>query len=405
MAFSMDTHHTPQASHRQRSGVLRVMHREYRRIYRKPRYVLILTVGIAIAFVFFATITREGVPQNLPVAVVDLDGTFLSRRLCHEINATQGVHVVAVYDNHTQARMSMQRGEIFAFYEIPKGTYNEVLQFHAPHFGLYSNLSYLLAGNLSYKQLATIGMLAAGAVQREVYRKKGYTDEQAMGLMMPVEIDTHLIGNPTSNYQMYLMTTLLPAIIAFIVLSHMSYIIGREMEERTLRGWMKKAGGNALHAILGKMIPYFFHYLLLLLIANVIMFGPMGFTFEGSWGLMVLNSALLIFAAQCAAVFITGLLPEGPFAMGVCAIYGAMSFSLSGFSFPIEAMPRPMTGISWLYPIRHYYLNYRDIAIFGNGIEHCWPHIAALCAFGLLALVGIYTFNRNLPKMMEGGQR
>ena len=373
----------------------RVIHRELWRIRKSPRHVVLLTLGITVTFLFFATNMREGQPENLPVAVVDMDGSYLSRRICHEIDATQGVHVVAVYSNHTEARKAMQRGEIFAFYEIPQGTYNRVLQFQAPHFGLYSNPAYLLAGTLSYKQLATMGMLAAGAVQREVLRKKGYDEEQTMGLIMPVEFDTHLVGNPMANYQVYLMTTLIPAVIAFVVLLHTIYLIGREWEERTVRSLMLKAGGDPLKALAGKMLPYSVHYILLLLLANLIMFGPMHFPLEGSWLAMVLASVLLVLAAQSAGVFIGGCLGDPPFAMGVGAVYSALCFSLSGFSFPVEAMPRVFNGISWLYPIRHYYKIYSDAAIFGGGPEHCWPHICALVAFGLLALVGMYMFGHR----------
>ena len=365
----------------------RAFKRELSRIWHKPRYVILLTLGVVVAFTFFATLTREGLPEKLPVGVVDMDHTYLSRRLCHELEATQGVTVAAVYDNHTEARQAMQRGEIFAFYEIPNGTYNELLQFHAPHFGLYTNTSYLLAGMLSYKQLATMGMLAAGAVQREVLRKKGYDEEQTMGLIQPVEMDTHLVGNPLSSYKIYLMTTIIPAIISFMALLHSIYVLAREREERTVRNLLRKARGNRLRAIVGKLLPYTMHYSFLLMVANLLMFGPMHFPFEGSWLLMMLNSVLLIFAVQCAAVFIAGLVPE--ISLGIGAVYGALCFSLSGFSFPVEAMPRVFTGISWLYPIRHYYLNYCDIAIFGNGLEHCWPHFCALLAFGLIGLVGV----------------
>lgn len=367
--------------------MIRVFKRELSRIWHNPRYVILLTLGVALAFTFFATLTKEGMPEKLPVAVVDMDHTYLSRRLCHELEATQGVTIAAVYDNHTEARQAMQRGEIFAFYEIPKGTYNELLQFHAPHFGLYTNTSYLLAGMLSYKQLATMGMLAAGAVQREVFRKKGYDEEKIMGIIQPVEMDTHLVGNPLSSYRIYLMTTIIPALISFIALLHSIYVLAREREERTVRNLLRKAKGDRMKAVVGKLLPYTIHYTLLLFIANLLMFGPMHFPFEGSWPLMMLNSVLLIFAVQCVAVFIAGLVPE--ISLGIGAVYGALCFSLSGFSFPIEAMPRVFTGISWLYPIRHYYLNYCDIAIFGNGPQHCWPHICALVAFGLLGLIGV----------------
>lgn len=369
-------------------GVYRVLCRELRRIRRNPRYFIIMTLGIVFTFVFFATITREGQPKRLSVAVVDMDGTYLSRRICHEIEATQGVHVSAVYNNHTEARKAMQRGKIFAFYEIPKGTYNELLQFRSPHFVLYVNSAYMLAGTLSYKQLATMGMLATGAVQREVYRKKGYSDEQIMGLIQPVEYDTRNIGNPWINYGNYLMTTLIPAVIAFIVLMHSAYVIARERQERSLKNLLRRTNGNTLYALIGKMIPYTVWYSLLCVLSNLIIFGFMGFTFEGSWLLMVINSILLIFAAQCAGCFIACAIPDPPLTMGISALYSAMSFSLSGFSFPVESMPTFLYSFSWLYPIRHYFLNFSDIAIYGNGFSHCWPRFCALLTFGVLPIAG-----------------
>jgi ABC-2 type transport system permease protein len=297
-----------------------------------------------------------------------------------------------------EARRAMQRGEIFAFYEIPKGTYNQVLQFKAPKFVLYNNSAYLLAGTLCYKQLATMGMLATGAVQREVLRKKGFDEDQIMGLIQPVAFETRNISNPWINYGIYLMTTLIPAVMAFIALMHTAFAISTERRQKSVKRWMQKAGGNGLYALLGKMLPYTLWYTLLALIANVIMFGFMGFPMEGSWGLMVLSTVLLIFGAQCAGAFIASCINEPALAMSVCTLYSAMSFSLSGFSYPIESMPPLFQSFCWLYPIRHYFLNYREIAIYGNGFGYCWPHFCALLAFGLLLLLGAAMLNWQTRK-------
>lgn len=368
--------------------IFRVFQRECRRLINQPRYLVILTLGAALTFVIFATMTGKGQPQRLPVGIVDLDGSYLSRRICHELDATSGVQVHAVYNNHMAARRAMQRGEIFAFYEIPKGTYNEVLQFKAPKFVLYNNSAYLLAGTLCYKQLATMGMLATAAVQREVLRKKGFSEDQIMGLIQPVAFETRNISNPWINYGIYLMTTLIPAVMAFLALMHTAYAISLERRQKSIRQWMKKAHGNALFALLGKMLPYTLWYSLLTLIANVIMFGFMAFPMEGSWGLIVLSTLLTIFAAQCAGAFIASCLNDPSLAMSVCTLYSAMSFSLSGFSYPVDSMPHIFQSFSWLYPIRHYFLNYREIAIYGNTFASCWTHFAALIAFALLLLAG-----------------
>lgn len=380
------------------SYIYRVFKRECRRLVNQPRYLIVLTLGAVLTFVIFATMTHNGQPQRLPVGVVDMDGSYLSRRICHELDATSGVQVHAVYNNHMEARRAMQRGEIFAFYEIPAGTYNEVLQFKAPHFVLYNNASYLLAGTLCYKQLATMGMLAAGAVQREILRKKGFDEEQIMGLIQPVAFETRNISNPWINYGIYLMTTLIPAVMAFIALMHTGYAVSKERRQKSIKRWMQKARGNALYALVGKMLPYTLWYTLLTLIANLIMFGFLGFPMEGSWMLMVLSTILLIFAAQCAGAFISCCINDPPLAMSVCTLYSAMSFSLSGFSYPIESMPPVFQSFCWLYPIRHYFLNYREIAIYGNGFGHCWEQFAALLAFGLLLLIGAYMLHWQTGK-------
>ena len=378
----------------------RVVNRELRRIWHSPRYLVILTLAAVLSFVFFATLTQEGQPQKLHVGVVDLDHSYLSRRLCHELEATQGVSVAAVYDNHTEARMAMQRGEIFAFYEIPAGTYNELLQFHAPRFSLYTNQSYLLAGSLSYRQLATMGKLAAGAVQREVLRKKGYKDDAIMGLIQPVALETHAVGNTKASYCIYLMTTLIPGIIALLALLHTAYVIGRERQERTVKSWMRKAGGDALKAMWGKALPYTCYYSMLLLLANFIMYGPMGMPLEGSWLLLALHSVLLIVAGQSAAMFLMGCVPDPSVAMSLTSAYATLSFTMCGFSFPVDAMPLPMQSFSLMFPLRHYFLAMRDIAFFGNGFDICWPHTAMLTAFWLLSLIGAAMLNRQYERRL-----
>ena len=378
----------------------RVVNRELRRIWHSPRYLVILTLAAVLSFVFFATMTQEGQPQKLHVGVVDLDHSYLSRRLCHELEATQGVSVAAVYDNHTEARMAMQRGEIFAFYEIPAGTYNELLQFHAPRFSLYTNQSYLLAGSLSYRQLATMGKLAAGAVQREVLRKKGYKDDAIMGLIQPVALEAHAVGNAKASYCIYLMTTLIPGIVALLALLHTAYVIGRERQERTVKSWMRKAGGDALKAMWGKALPYTCYYSMLLLLANFIMYGPMGMPLEGSWLLLALHSVLLIVAGQSAAMFLMGCVPDPSVAMSLTSAYATLSFTMCGFSFPVDAMPLPMQSFSLMFPLRHYFLAMRDIAFFGNGFDICWPQTAMLTAFWLLSLIGAAMLNRQYERRL-----
>lgn len=373
--------------------------RELQALARRPRYVVLLTLGLVFSYVFFLTLMREGQPAKLPIAIVDCDGSYLSRRLCHEIEATPGVHIVAVYDNHAQARIAMQRQEIFAFYEIPEDIYADVLAFKAPRVSLYASNAYLMPGSFSYKSLATIGKLAAAAVQREVLRKKGYPEKQIMGIIQPVELDTHTISNAETSYMPYVLTTVLPGILGVMVLLFTIYKISDERKRRTMSQWMCAAQSNVMAALLGKLAPYTLWFTLLGLLGNIVLFGYSHFTLLGSSWAMAMMVILLVLAQQAMGVFLAALIPEQHLAISVGAIYGMLSFTMSGFSYPVTNMPPFLQSISYLFPLRHYYLSYVDIALYGNGLAYYWPSVIGFLVFMLLGVVGAWLLSRETRRM------
>ncbi len=368
--------------------ILNTLCRELRMLRHHPRYMILLTAGILFSYVFFLTFMHEGQPENLPIAVVDHDGSYLSRRLCHELNATQGVDVVALYDTHREAREAMQRQEIFAFLEIPAGTYSELLDFKTPHIALYSNNAYLLSGTLSYKTLSTIGKLASAAVQREVLRKKGLAESQIMGMLQPVEIDTHLISNPWGSYLPYVLTTMLPGIIGVMALLFTIYMTTNELKHNTFRLWIASADGDMLCAILGKLLPYTFWFTLLGVVGNIVMFGFCHFVCRGSFLALSATMLLFILAMQSMGVFIAGLIPDQHLAVSIGGIYGMLSFSMAGFSYPVDSMPPALQALSYIFPLRHHYLAYAKTALFGGTLADYWPHICLLLLFLVPGLVG-----------------
>lgn len=360
------------------------LRRELRRIAKHPGHLLLLTGALLFCYVFFLTLMKEGQPENLPIAVVDQDGSYLSRRLCHELDATQGVHIEAVYGSHREAREAMQRQEIFAFFEIPQGAYADVLDFKAPHMSIYVNNAYLLGGTLSYKTLLTMSNLASGAVQREILRKQGYSEEKIMGLIMPIEVDVHQIGNPSANYESYLLTTILPGILGLLVLLLTVYVVGVELKEQTSREWLALCGNDSFAAVVGKLLPYTFWFTLLAVVGNLVLFGLFKFPFAGNFLLLVLTTVLFVLAMQATGVFLVGVLPVMRDALSIAAFYGLFGFSLSGFTYPVSSMGPALQTISYLFPLRLYYLIYVNEALYATGFAAVAPYLCGLAAFLLL---------------------
>lgn len=374
--------------------------RELRRLFYEgqSRYLVLTTLGLVFCYVFFLTLMDEGQPQRLPIAIVDKDGSYLSRRLCHEINACQGVRVVDVYSSHTAARMAMQRQEIYAFLEIPAGTYNDVLSFTRPHLVLYSNNAYLLSGALSYRSLATISNLASGAVQREVLRKKGFNESQIMGLIQPIELDTHLISNPTANYQPYVLTTMLPGMLGLFVLLLTVYMVGKERKDGTLADWLAP---GTLPALLGKLAHYTLWFSCLGILGNLVLFGWCHFELHGSFLLVALFTVGLVAAMQSTAVFLAAVIPDAHLSTCFAAIYGTLAFTMSGFSYPVPSMPPALQGFSLLFPLRHYYMAVSRISLFGAGFDLCYWQAIALLVFLLTGLAGGLMMSRQVKSLPQ----
>ena len=361
-----------------------VVVREMQRIFRNPVY-LIATVGMmTLLYVFFFTFLNEGTPQNLPVGVVDNDHSNISRRLIREVNTTPYAEIREQYTSFGEARDAMQRGEIYSFFVIPENFYSDILAFQQPKISFYMNQTYLLGASLSMKELTTMANLAPIAVQRELLRARGYNDKAIMGLIQPVVVDSHLIGNPYMNDPAYLLTTIFPGILGLIVLLVTTYSIGLELKNKTSRQWLKTAGKSYYIALAGKMLPYTLIYLILDLVGIILMYVVFQFPMAGNLGYYMIGSLIYIITMQCLGVFIIGACPVISAAISLSILYGILAVTMSGFTYPLEYMPPAIKGLSMLFPLRFFYLFTVDTALVGESIILTLKYLLIIMAFMLL---------------------
>ncbi len=359
------------------------MRREFGIIRRKPVFLLGSVGVMAVCCLFYLTFFKAGLPENLPVGVLDLDNSSLSRNFCRQLDATQMGKVIK-YEDFTTARDAMQTGEITSLCVIPQGMNEEVNANRRPVFTYYVNTLYLIGGALSYKNILTMVTLTGGAVQREVLRAKGYSEDAIMGLIQPIVVDEHKIGNATTNYGVYLNNIILPGLLALSIVFVLIYALGSELRYGTSKELMETADGSMAAALIGKLLPYTLIYLVLGLGLDLLLFGVCRYPLNGSILNMMLAMVVFILANEAAAVTLVGLLPTLRYSLSIAALFAILGFSFSGFTFPVEAMPAAFQGVSCLFPLRFYYLLYVQEAMFGVGFAGWWQYIV----FMLLFLVG-----------------
>ena len=301
---------------------------------RRPLFLFCMVVAPVLCTMFFTTLMRSGLPTGLPAGIVDEDNTAISRTITRTIEAMEETDFKRSYASYSDARKAMQRGEIYAFFHIPEGTTEDAVANRCPRISFYTNESYLVPGSLLMKDLRTASELAGLALTRETLYARGATEDGAMGIIQPITIETHPIGNPTLDYGVYLNNILVPGIFILLIMLSTAYTIGME--------W-KTGNQKQLYAMSGNS-P-----------AGPFLFG--------------------LFTGQMRV------------AMCMCSLWGILSFSLAGFTYPVTAMDRPLQWMSWLFPLRHYYLIYVNQALDGHAITYVWPSVAAMLCFLLLPVL------------------
>lgn len=382
--------------------ILSVARRELRIIRNRPLYFMGSIGVIAFCAIFFLTFLDHGLPDDIPIGVVDEDYSTTSRNFCQQLDATQLGKVVH-YDSFSSAREDMTRGKIAGVCVIPAGMNEDIQAFRQPKITFYVNGLYFVSGALAWKDLLTMVNLTNGAVQREVLRAKGFNDSQIMGMIRPIDIDIHQIGNVTTNYNYYLSGILLPGVLEMIVILVLIYSLGAELKFGTSRHLMDTSGHSIVTALAGKLLVWTVVFSAIGFVLVMLLYHWLHFPISGSIFNMFIAMFLMIFASEAIAIFILEMLPVPRLALSIGALYSVLGFSLSGFTLPLEAMPPYIQGVASMFPLRHYYLFYVQEVIFGAGFAGWWKEVIYLLMFLFVPLIGLNRLKKayihqNFPK-------
>ena len=370
-------------------NIWRIAQREMKILIKNPIYLCCMVIFPLLTMFFFTSLLDEGVPQEMPVGVVDLDNSTTSRALVRRLDGFQTSRVVAHYTSVAEARHAMQENEIYGFLYIPKGTSEKLLASRRPKVSYYySNVS-IAAGSVVMKDMKTITTLGSAGVGQAVMRARGFTPRQIQTLLQPIRIDLHQVANPWSNYNMYLSTVFVPGVMMLFMFLISAYSLGMELKFNRGKEWLTKANGNIVVAILGKYLPQAVVFLALIFFYEFYIYNVLHFTHAGSLWTIVLLAVLQVFGSIGFGVFIFGLLPSLRMSMSICSLWGVLSFSLAGSAFPVMGMDSPIQALTWLFPLRHYYMLYQITVFNGYPLIDAWFHFVALVAFTLLPWIVI----------------
>ena len=333
---------------------------------------------------FFTSMLDDGLPIDMPVGVVDLDNTSTTRARGRKLDGLQMSKVIAHYPSVAEARRAIQRNEIYGFLYIPKGTTEKLLASRQPKISYYYTYTTLAAGSMMMKDMKTVSTLGSAGLGQATMRAKGLTDQQIQTLLQPIRVDLHQIANPWSSYNVYLTTVMVPGIIMLFIFLISAYSIGTELKFVTAKDWIGRADGNITVALLGKFLPQTVIWLAIVYSYEYYVFYHLGFPHQGSPWMLVLLGLMQVLASQGFGIFAFGLMPSLRMSMSICSLWAVLSISMAGSAFPIMGMDGPLQSLSWLFPLRHYWMMYQICVFNGFPLIEAWFHFAALAGFMLL---------------------
>ena len=294
-----------------------------------------LVLAVIVYAFFYPAAYRAQVVTALPVAIVDLDHSGLSRSLIRRAAATQGAHLVAMPETVADARALLSTGVVDAILVIPAGLSLDAARGRSGQiliFGSGLNL------NRARTTLVALGE-ALGATAREA----AVTRARYTGAPAPASI--RLIPRPLFNTREGYGSAVVPAVAPVII--HQTLLFGMVMLAGTRReatGALRFslagfAGVAAAFASLGMVNALFYEGW---------MYWLQDFPVTGRIGPIITATALFIAATVMFAMFVGSFFRTRERGVQLLAVTTLPMFFLSGFSWP--AAPLPLHLLAQLLP-------------------------------------------------------
>ncbi|WP_282193658.1 ABC transporter permease [Muribaculum intestinale] len=366
----------------------------FRQLVSRPIYLIVMVVVPMVTAWFLIDLMREGLPLQLPTAIVDLDHTTTSRRTVRNLAANELVDVVYSPETYHDAMELLRKGKIYGFFMIPSNFERDAVSGKETTITYYVNLAYYVPGSLSFKSFKQTAVTTTGGIMVTSLVSAGVDEGMIRNMIQPVVTQVHPYGNPWTNYSIYLSNSFIPCALQLIIFQITAFSFLQEIKRGSSIRWIQDAGGSIVKACFGKLIPQYLIFATVGMAMLGMLYGFSHFPLNGSTLGMVTAMLLFIAASQAFALTICSIIPNLRFALSILSLIGILSFSIAGFSFPVEQMYGGVGIFSYILPIRYYFLIYINTALNGYELYYCRWEFVGLIVFLALPFTMLWKLKR-----------
>jgi ABC-2 type transport system permease protein len=367
-----------------------LIRKEFIQLRRDPRLVgFIIVMPIVLTTLFGFALKLE--PDNVKMAYVDEDTSMFSNLIKTNI-WSEGYFDLYEVDTVADIRNEIRLGRARAGLYIPGDFSAELAENNQPSVTLF------IDGTMP--SLATAMDNNSSAITDEAVTADMYFSDPDEPLVViaqdPFNLEIETLFNPDKIETWFFLPGVVGILIMQVALILTSTTVVRERENNTLEQLLVSPMTRS-QFILGKIIPY-------VIIALIDFYAILGF----SWLVFDLplpdsHAVLFLLAvAYLAALISMGLAISTISQTQQQAIFLSIfvlipSILLSGFIFPIEAMPSYIQPVAYIIPFTYFVDIIRGILLKGNSLVELIPQFLALAAFTVVfTLFSIFRFRKTL---------
>ncbi len=359
--------------------LISIIRKEFIQILRDPR-TLAITLFIPIMQLFLLGYAATNDVRNVPLAVFDQSRTAESRALLDSYRAADYFRIAYAVGSEAEMQTLIEQGSAKAGLIIPPD-YAADLKKGAAQVAFILDGSDPTVASTSLSAAQLIGQMHATHILAQKVARSG----QNFKLQQPVEVRTTVWYNPDliSSYFM------IPGVIGMILFAITAILTATAVVRERERGTIEQLIVTPIRSwelIVGKLTPYtilaFIDTLEILAIGH----WWFGVPIRGSLALILLLSGLFLVTGLGIGLFASTIANTQQEAMLTVWMTLLPSIFLSGFFFPLDAMPAPLRLVSYAMPMRYYLVIVRSLLLKGVGLEVLWPEVLALMIFGVVIM-------------------
>ena len=370
--------------------LFKVAFAEWKLFYTDPAAILLLVVaGVLYAFYYPTPYIYQTV-SKVPVAVVDLDNTAMSRDLIRMASAAQQIEVKSIYAEMNEAEAAMAREEIFGFMVIPENMEKDIRAKRPVSVNIFTHGAYVMLHGAIGTAFSTCA-LTVGATNKvkQIALGKKVPSAKAIAMRDPIPISIQTMFNSSGSYSNYVVPSVL------VVILQQSLIIGICVlgGSRAHRRFRKKMRDSAVEnetaecRYFGRALAYFLHYCSFILFYHCIIYNLFDFPRRGELLPMMVFSLVFLASVINLGMVVSQVFLRRESSMQLFLYLSIPILFLANFSWPSYLMPRWMVSISYILPSTFAVPAWLSIEQMGADIYEVAPKLYQLAIQAVVYLV------------------